>query len=285
MAEPHRAIPVAGDSAAGISKARKRDAVAGGAATRVAATDAERMAPAVDRSPALRRSIEAVLFDLDGTLIDSEPVYVDSNREFLARYGVHYDRERSESFVGRGTSEMLKDLEAMHPESPLSALPLAEKTRMIDEAYMAYAPGRVKAFPGVEALARRLRDRGVPIAIASGSSPGVIRLMVESCGFEGLFGAVVAAAEVPRGKPAPDVFLEAASRLGVDPSRCLVLEDSEFGVQAALAAGMACVALPSPGSPWRAAFERADLIVNGGAGSFEPELALAAFDWKPGIRD
>lgn len=228
------------------------------------------------------RVVSAVLFDMDGTLIDSEPVYVESNREFLAGYGISLGRAAVESFVGRGTLEMMRELGRMFPDNPLSALPPEERARLIDLAYEAYAPGRVRAFPGVVAFARRLREMGVPSAIASGSSPGIIRKMVASCGLAGLFDFALSSQEVARGKPAPDVFLEAASRLGVEPSGCLVLEDSVYGVQAALAAGMACVAMPDPGVEPGPGFRSADMLIEGGAAAADPEALLAAFAFAPG---
>jgi len=227
------------------------------------------------------RVVSAVLFDLDGTLIDSEPAYYDSERDFLARYGIDYDDGLKHAFIGRGAVEMLKELERLFPEGPLSALPFEERVRLKDEAYLAIAPRRVRPFPGSLGLARTLSERGVALAIASGSTLPVIHAMVDCLGLAGLFPIIVSAAEVPRGKPEPDVFLEAASRLGARPERCLVIEDSRYGVAAALAAGMACVALPAPGSPAPEDFAAADIVVEGGAQALEPARVLGAFRWEP----
>ncbi|PKL23799.1 MAG: hypothetical protein CVV47_13390 [Spirochaetae bacterium HGW-Spirochaetae-3] len=229
---------------------------------------------------AARRRVAAVLFDMDGTLLDSEPAYYASDRDFLAGYGIDYTEELNASFTGRGAYEMMRALERMYPDSPIRALSLEERIRMKDEAYARYAPSRVKAFPAVEAFARELSRRGVGLAIASGSSPEVIELMIRGNGLDGLFAVRVSSAEVPRGKPEPDVFLEAARRLGVEPGSCLVLEDSRYGVAAARAAGMSCIALPVAGSRAMEEFGSADIVVEGGAVAFDPEAALRAFDWE-----
>lgn len=230
-------------------------------------------------TPYAPRSIAAVLFDMDGTLLDSEPAYLASDREFLSGYGIAYSEDLNAQFTGRGSHAMLGILETMFPDSPLSDLAMDERVRLKDEAYIHYAPSRVKPFPGAVALAQALAERGIPLAIASGSSPLVIELMIRTQALEELFGVRVSSVEVPHGKPAPDVFLEAAHRLHVRPESCLVLEDSCFGVAAAKAAGMACVALPAPGSENDEGFKTADMVIRGGAAALDAAAILSAFLW------
>lgn len=218
----------------------------------------------------------ACVFDLDGTIVDSEPNYEASDRAFLAGYGIDFDQEANLAVMGRGALECLAYLERRFPDSPYHGLPAAERLRLKDEAYIAYARGRTRAFPAMLALLERLSARGLPLAIASGSSPEVIRLCVEEAGLGDRFAALVSSAEVPRGKPSPDVFLEAARRLGAEPSRCLVFEDTEAGLAAALAAGMACVLLPAPGfEPERGLAARALRIFRGGPAAAGVEELLA----------
>lgn len=224
--------------------------------------------------------IAAVLFDLDGTILDSEPAYFESDRAFLAGFGIDYDEALNATFTGRGATEMMLVLERMFPRSPLNALPLSERVRLKDQAFLAYAPSRVRPFAGVVALARRLVERGIAVAIASGSSATVIDSMLMASGLGSLFRHRVSATEVPRGKPEPDVFLEAARRVGYAPAACLVIEDSRHGVAAAHAAGMACVALPAPGTVDLRDYASADLIIDGGAAALEPDPVLSRFVWK-----
>ncbi len=216
---------------------------------------------------------------MDGTLLDSEPAYLESDRAFLSGYGIAYSEEMNDMFTGRGSHAMLGILGTMFPDSPLCALSIDESVRLKDEAYARYAPSRVRPFPGAIALARALAVRGVPLAIASGSSPDIIELMLQSDSLKELFSIRVSSVEVPHGKPAPDVFLEAARRLAVRPELCLVLEDSCFGVAAAKAAGMTCVALPAPGSEDNEGFRIADLVVKGGAAAIDTAALLSAFSW------
>jgi len=222
--------------------------------------------------------VSAALFDMDGTLLDSEPAYLESDRAFLAGYGVYYSDELNRGYVGRGSKAMLEDLAARFPDSRLASAPIAELVALKDEAYARYAPGRVRPFPATAALARALAARGVALAIASGSSRSVIDLMIGSDGIGSLFPVRVSSEEVPRGKPEPDVFIEAARRLGVEPGACLVLEDSPYGVAAAKKAGMLCVALPDPAAGL-SGFGAADLVVAGGAARLDPEAVLEAFAW------
>jgi HAD superfamily hydrolase (TIGR01509 family) len=217
--------------------------------------------------------IKGVLFDLDGTLIDSEPVYWENDQVFLARYGIDFTEELNELMFGWGAVDFFTKLQELFPSSPLNAMPLAERLRLKDEAYLEYGRTRIRAFPRVAAFVHWLLAQGVPLAIASGSSPLAIDRTLEYAGLDGLFPVRVSSVAVPRGKPAPDIFLEAARRLGVEPASCLVLEDSVPGIQAAKAAGMACVALPAfkdLGS--QVGFASADLVVAGGASDFNPAL-------------
>ena len=230
----------------------------------------------------MRKRIAAVLFDLDGTLLDSEPVYYLSERAFFARFGIDFSPELSSAFTGRDSSEMFRELELAFPDSPLSRMPLAERVRLKDAAYLELAPALVKPFPATVELARSLAGKGLRLAIASGSSTGVIELMLRTPGLDGLFPVRVSASEVPLGKPEPDVFLEAARRSGVDPALCLVLEDSRHGAAAAAAAGMACVALPEPGSRTAEGYATADMIIEGGAAALDPDLVLSRYEWAPG---
>jgi len=171
----------------------------------------------------------------------------------------------------------------MYPESPINKLTVEERVRLKDEAYTRLAPSRVKPFPAAVMLARSLASRGIKLAIASGSSAKVIELMLEANGLGELFPVRVSSAEVPHCKPAPDVFIEAARRCEVPAGECLVLEDSRYGVAAALAAGMACIALPEPGSLSPEDLASADLIVPGGAFNLNVEQVLQRYEWVSSV--
>ncbi len=222
--------------------------------------------------------IRAVIFDLDGTILDSEPAYWESDRAFLAGWGIDYDADTNAAMAGRGARAFMDIMEELYPGKAFHRLPMEERIRLKDEAYLAHARTRVRAFPAVEAFIAWLHGRGVPMAIASGSSREVIDATLDGAGLLWCFPVRVSAQDVARGKPEPDVFLEAARRLGAVPESCLVLEDSVNGLRAARAAGMRTVALPPPGAADGSAYPTADLVVPGGPEAFDMAMVLELWD-------
>jgi beta-phosphoglucomutase family hydrolase len=186
------------------------------------------------------RRFDAVLFDMDGVLVDSEPLHNDAIRELLAGYGVSCPDEMLEEFVGTRDVDMFRELCARHalrddPET-LAARRTALTVTRIERG--------VPAMTGVPDVPARLAADGYPLAVASSSTPEIIEAVLRVLGIRPLFQAVVSSAGLAHGKPAPDVFLEAARTLGAAPERCVVVEDAPHGVAAAKAAGMSCIAVP-----------------------------------------
>lgn len=215
-----------------------------------------------------------VLFDLDGTLVDSEPNYYEAGRRLLARYGVRdFSWEDHSRFIGISTRETLTALREEHGiEAPVDEL-LAGKNAL----YLELAGTSTTAFPEMRALVGRLHGDGVPMAVASGSSRAAIEATLAVTGLDAYLPLYVSADEVAHGKPEPDVFLEAARRLGVAPESCVVLEDAVPGIRAARAAGMRCVAVPDHRAPADGTvFGEADLLFPGGQEEF---TASALLDW------
>jgi HAD superfamily hydrolase (TIGR01509 family) len=215
---------------------------------------------------ALPRRPRACIFDLDGTLIDSEPNYFASDRSFLARYGIDFTEEFSHSVMGRGSADIMRLFKELYPDNPFTAFPVEEMMAMRDNYYIEYAICRTRSFPVMARLVETLDGAGLPLGLASGSSPAVIAASLEATGLGRHFPVVVSAGEVTRGKPDPGIFFETAKRMGMAPETCLVFEDSLNGLLAAKAAGMRCVVLPAPGSDL-AAFASADLVIEGGPGA------------------
>ncbi|WML79001.1 HAD family phosphatase [Streptomyces sp. VNUA74] len=216
----------------------------------------------------------SVIFDLDGTLVDSEPNYYEAGRRTLAEYGVpDFSWADHEAYVGISTRETVADWMRRYAlEAPVEEL-LAVKNRH----YLELARTSVRAYPEMRALVERLADEGVPLAVASGSSREAIAAILARTGLDARLRTVVSADEVARGKPAPDVFLEAARRIGADPADCVVLEDAAPGAAAAHAAGMRCIAVPYVAAQADAPeFATAGLLVRGGQDEF---TARAAYDW------
>ncbi|MFJ9711847.1 HAD family hydrolase [Streptomyces sp. NPDC101234] len=216
----------------------------------------------------------SVIFDLDGTLVDSEPNYYEATRQTLAAHGVpDYTWAEHERFVGISTLETLALFRERYGLRP----PVAELLAETNRHYLELARTRTPAYPEMRKLVELLTAEGVPMAVASGSSPEAIAAILSGTGLDAQLRTVVSADEVPRGKPAPDVFLEAARRLGSAPADCVVLEDAAPGAAAAHAAGMRCIAIPyvaaQAGAP---EFADADLLLRGGQPEFTAQMA---FDW------
>jgi HAD superfamily hydrolase (TIGR01509 family) len=216
----------------------------------------------------------AVIFDLDGTLVDSEPNYYEAGRQVLAEHGVPgFTWADHERYVGISTLETVTLWRREYGLRASVEELLAAKNRR----YLELARAATRAYPEMRAFVELLAGEGVPMAVASGSSPEAIEAILAGTGLDAWLRTVVSADEVERGKPAPDVFLEAARRLGVAPADCVVVEDAAPGAAAAHAAGMRCIAVPyvaaQAGAP---EFATAGLLLRGGQPDF---TARAAYDW------
>ncbi|MFC0602840.1 HAD family hydrolase [Streptomyces palmae] len=215
----------------------------------------------------------AVVFDLDGTLVDSEHRYFEAARETLARHGVTgFGWAEHSRFIGIGTRETMEALRAKYRIDADVGELLAEK----DRRYLESAAAGTVVFPRMRALVERLHTAGYRLAVASGSSRAVIEAVLTGTGLAALLPVSVSAEEVARGKPAPDVFLEAARRLGAEPAECVVVEDAAPGAEAARRAGMRCIAVPYlPRTADDPGFAGAGLLFPGGQGEFDPDAAYA----------
>ncbi len=215
----------------------------------------------------------SVVFDLDGTLVDSEPNYFEASRLTLAEYGVAFTWTEHESYVGISTRETVADWRRRYGLR-VSAEGLLEA---LDRRYLALARARTRAYPEMRKFVELLAAEGVPMAVASGSSPEAIEAILAGTGLAEFLRTAVSADEVTLGKPAPDVFLEAARRLGARPADCVVLEDAAAGAAAAHAAGMRCIAIPYVAAQADAPeFATAALLLRGGQAEF---TARSAYAW------
>ncbi|GAB2852060.1 HAD family phosphatase [Streptomyces deserti] len=216
----------------------------------------------------------SVVFDLDGTLVDSEPNYYEAGRQTLAEHGVpDFTWADHERYVGISTQETVTDWKRRYGLRASVEELLTAKNRR----YLELARSSTRAYPQMRKFVELLASEGVPMAVASGSSPEAIAAVLAGTGLDAYLHTVVSADEVAYGKPAPDVFLEAARRLGAAPHDCVVMEDAAPGAAAAHAAGMRCIALPYVAAQADAPeFATADLLLRGGQGEF---TARAAYDW------
>ena len=188
--------------------------------------------------------IDAVVFDLDGVLIQSEEVWDEVREQYVRGRGGRYDAEIQRAMMGMSSPEWSSYLHehAGVPDEPDAIN--AEVVRLMLAAYRDHLP----LIPGALDAVRRLAAR-FPLGLASSSNRELIDTVLDVAGLAPLFAATVSSEEVAHGKPAPDVYLEAARRLGVAPERCAAVEDSHGGIRSAKAAGMRVIAIPNPSYP------------------------------------
>jgi HAD superfamily hydrolase (TIGR01509 family) len=189
-------------------------------------------------------TVEAVIFDLDGVLIDSEQAWDDARREFVAEQGGRWHDRAQRDMMGMSSTEWSRyvrdELGVEMPPERISAEVVARLTALYQQ--------RLPLLPGAREAVERLA-RELPLGLASSSNRELIDLVLDIGGLAAYFGVTVSSEEVARGKPAPDVYLEAARRLGVSAARSVAIEDSRNGILSAAAAGMRVIAIPNRAFP------------------------------------
>ena len=188
--------------------------------------------------------IKAVVFDMDGVLIDSEPVWERVRRKFVADHGGRWPEDAQDRMMGMSTAEW----SAYISEDFGLRLPAPRVAELVIAAMAAEYQAHLPLLPGAVGAVRDLSARW-PLAVASSAPKSLIEAVLDISGLRPAFAAAVSSEEVPRGKPAPDVYLEAAARLQVPPASCAAVEDSSNGLRAAAAAGCAVIAVPRPEYP------------------------------------
>jgi HAD superfamily hydrolase (TIGR01509 family) len=188
--------------------------------------------------------IEAVVFDMDGVLIDSEPVWERVRRGFVADRGGRWPADAQDRMMGMSTAEWSAYLAA---DFGIGLTP-QQVARQVIVAMAAEYEKHLPLLPGAIDAVRALSGQW-PLAVASSSPRSLIETVLATADLASAFAAVVSSEEVPRGKPAPDVYLAAADGLSVPPKSCAAIEDSSNGLRSAAAAGFTVIAIPRPEYP------------------------------------
>jgi HAD superfamily hydrolase (TIGR01509 family) len=184
--------------------------------------------------------IEAVVFDLDGLLLESEQVWNEAKHQLVRSRGGRWPPEAEHAMLGMSSPEWSR---WMHDELgvPLTPEEISEEVvRLLAASYEEHLP----FLPGADAAVRRLAARW-PLGLASSSNREIIDLVLDEAGWADRFAVTVSSEEVDRGKPAPDVYLETARRLGAGPESCAAIEDSSAGIRSGAAAGLNVIAIPN----------------------------------------
>jgi HAD superfamily hydrolase (TIGR01509 family) len=215
--------------------------------------------------------IEAVVFDLDGVLLDSEQRWNEAKEALVRESGGRWREEAPVAMMGMSSPEWSRYLRED------LAVPLSDEeinrdiVRRMEDRFRDGLPLLPGAGEAVRALAARW-----PLGLASSSNRELIDLFLELAGFGDAFRVTVSSEEVARGKPAPDVYLAAVEKLGADPARCVAIEDSSNGIRAGAAAGMAVIAVPNPHYPPAEDALALAAVTVGGVAELTPALVESA---------
>ena len=216
----------------------------------------------------MRATVQGVVFDLDGTVVDNMALHAQAFAAFMARHGLPpLDEGQRARLDGKRNSDIFPDLFG-------HALPVEELRAFAEEKeslYRELSRGRLEPAPGLVRLLDALAAHGIPVAVATSGPADNVQHTLAETGLAERLAVVVRGDQVPRGKPHPDIFLAAALKIGVEPAACLAFEDSPAGVAAARAAGMTCLALTTSFPPQ--SFHEAGVAPDGFVRDFEAFLA------------
>lgn len=203
--------------------------------------------------------MQAFIFDMDGVIIDSEPVHIRAKKDAFAHFGVPISADAFDAFAGQPAIAMFRTVLERQRRTDVRPEDLAAyKHARYQELF---AAGEVEAVPGSLAFIASLRRAGIPLALATSSHWQAIRTTQEKFHLEDAFAVIVAGGDLPKSKPDPAIYRMAAEKLGAVPAACVVLEDANAGVRAAKGAGMHCIAYRNPHSG-RQDLSMADLVVD-----------------------
>ena len=207
-------------------------------ATSVAPTPSTPSAPSAPLAPL--SPVDAAIFDMDGLMFDTEPLWSQQWAPALAKFGLVEVAGLADAARGTTGDAACRAIRSFYGDGVDAEAVFEEYKRLAAVRFQSPVPKK----PGLDRLLDWLAARGIPMAVASSSYEGVVRTNLRNAGVEGRFAQVVSGGMVARSKPAPDIFLEAARRLGSLPARTLVLEDSYAGVRAGVAGGFVTVMVP-----------------------------------------
>jgi len=186
---------------------------------------------------------EAVIFDMDGVLIDSEPIHITIEKQVFDKLGIDVSETVHRSYMGASSEFMYSDLRSRFKLTK-SVTELMENDELFRSDYF-HRLDTIPANDGLICLLSQIKSAGLKLAVATSSSPEIANLLLNKCGIASFFDAIVTTSEAGESKPSPDVYLLAAKKIGVSPEDCIVFEDSPNGLSSAKSAGMFCVVIQS----------------------------------------
>ena len=203
--------------------------------------------------------MKAFIFDMDGVIVDSEPLQCRVKMETFRHFGLHFDERELDRYMGRTSAAIFSDVLAREHRTDIT---VQEITNYKHAHYLELAlSGVLQAVPGSLELLHSLREAGVPLALATSSWRRVVDAILVQFGLTDTFQSVISGSELPKSKPDPAIYRLSAEALDTDPRDCVVLEDAAAGVAAAKGAGMYCIGFRNPHSGAQD-LSRADEIVD-----------------------
>ncbi len=201
--------------------------------------------------------IKAVIFDMDGVIVDSEPIHIEAEKQTLLKYGVKITTEELRTYTGTTAEFEFNDLIKKYKLNTTAVTLFAEKEvvmfKLLEE--------RTEPTRGVIDLIKSLKQQGFKLGIATSGHRKLAHYYLNKLGMAFFFDTVVCAEDITRSKPDPEIFLTAAKKLGVDPAECIVIEDAKLGIEAATRAGMKCIGYRNPNSG-NQDLSKADFIID-----------------------
>lgn len=186
-------------------------------------------------------TFSAIIFDMDGLLVDSEPLWYEVETQLIESKGYTYTDDVRDSTIGLRVDEFSKIIHHHYPKVADSPQAIA---KAVTDGMTSLPREKIKPRPGANEIIQYVADKKIPCAIASSSSQAIIEHFVIMMGWADLIPKRYSAEFMEKGKPAPDIYLHTAQQLGIEPQKCLALEDSRAGTKSALAAGMTCYTVP-----------------------------------------
>jgi beta-phosphoglucomutase family hydrolase len=188
--------------------------------------------------------IKAMIFDMDGVIVDSEPMHIKAEKQTLLKHGVKITTEELRTYTGTTAEFEFNDLIQKHKLNTTAETLFNEK----DDILFRLLEERTEPTKGVIDLIKDLKQHGFKLGIATSGHRKLAHYYLDKLGIEPLFDTVVCSEDIARSKPDPEIFLKAAQRLDVEPTECIVIEDAKLGIEAAIKAGMKCIGYSNPNS-------------------------------------
>jgi beta-phosphoglucomutase len=206
--------------------------------------------------------IKGLIFDLDGTLTLTQHFHFMAYHEVFKRHGINYTREDDYKHAGKGSSCIFPDVfkENGRTITAEEIQKYAEEKKVIYDKLIAESD--IQAVPGIESFLKKMKQNGIKMAVASGNKLESIETILKKTGINQYFSIIVTNKDVKRSKPAPDIFLKAAEKLGLEQNQCIVFEDAENGIKAAKTAGIFCIGLGTGLTKEQLLKVGADFVVN-----------------------